>query len=172
VVVAAADLPRGTVLGPGSIRVEGRPGPSVPPGAIEASEAATGRILAAAVSRGEILTDVRLAPPGGPVASLVPPGLRAMPVAASLPRGTVAPGDHVDVLATSGDRPFAETVVAGAEVLLVVEAPVVEGVDAASTLILLVTPDDAARLAHARALAEMAVAVAPSPDGALGALPR
>jgi len=104
-----------------------------------------------------------LAPPGGPVAALVPDGLRAIAITAAVPSGVLAAGDRVDVLATfaSGQQPHTETVVEGAEVLSVVTAAGLEESAGASTLVLLVTPDVAERLAFARAFADLAVAVAP-----------
>ncbi|MDQ3990827.1 MAG: SAF domain-containing protein, partial [Actinomycetota bacterium] len=74
VVTAAASLDRGAVLRPDVVRLEAVPAGGVPPGAIRSMSRALGRTLAGAVAAGEVLTAARLAPPGGPVASLVPPG--------------------------------------------------------------------------------------------------
>jgi Flp pilus assembly protein CpaB len=96
------------------------------------------------------------------VASLVPTGLRAIPVTVSLPRGTVVPGDHVDVLATfTTGALHAEVVATEVEVLLVVERPGFDETAESATMLLLVTSETAERIAYARALAELSVAIAP-----------
>jgi pilus assembly protein CpaB len=147
--------------------LEGRvPRRFLPPGALRSLEQAWGRILSADVASGEVLTAARLAPPGGPVASLVPTGLRAVPVTAAIPRSAVVPGDRVDVLVTfasgaASGGPHAETVASQAEVLLVVEGAGFEEQVEAATVILLVTPETAERLAYARSLGDLSVAIAP-----------
>ena len=159
VVVAAVDLPRGTRLTPEALETEELPGAYVPPGAVASADATWGRVLAADVLAGEVITTARLAPAGGPVASLVPEGLRAVPIVSSLPGGSVATGDHVDVMATfATGRPYTETVVEAAEIMAVLG----DGPDRGETLILLVSPAVAERLAYARAFADLAVAVAPA----------
>jgi pilus assembly protein CpaB len=161
VVVAVSDLGRGTLLTPDLLAMEEIPAPYVPPGALGSPDEVAGRFLGADILAGEVLTQARLAPEGGPVASLVPPGLRAVPVTAGVPAGTVAPGDRVDVLATfATGRPHTETVVESAEVLIVRTASG-DAFGEAATLMLLVAPDTAARLAYARAFADLAVALAP-----------
>jgi pilus assembly protein CpaB len=169
VVVAARPLARGSVLDPSAVREGIVPRRFLPPGALMSVDRALGRILSADVASGEVLTSARLAPPGGPVASLVPPGLRAVPITAAVPRGVVAPGDRVDVLATfapgtASGGPHAETVASEAEVLVVVDrASYEEPVDAA-TVVLLVTPETAERLAYARSLGELSLTIAPPAD--------
>jgi pilus assembly protein CpaB len=169
VVVAARGLARGSVLDPSSVREESVPELFLPPGALRSLEPALGRILSADVASGEVLTTTRLAPRGGPVASLVPPGLRAVPVTAAIPRTALVPGDRVDVLATfapggASGGPHAETVASEAEILLVVEPAGFEEPVEAATVILLVTPEVAERLAYARALADLSLAIAPPPS--------
>jgi pilus assembly protein CpaB len=162
VVVAASDLDRGTVLQPGMVKVEDVPARFQPPGALADPAQVAGRTLAAEVAAGEAITATRLAPPGGPVASLVPDGLRAVPVAVFLPPGTVVPGDRVDVLATfATGQPYTETVVSGAEVLRVTAGAAPDDLGAAATLLLLVGPEDAERVAYARSFADLSVAIAP-----------
>jgi pilus assembly protein CpaB len=161
VVLAVSDLGRGTLLTPDLLAMGEIPAPYVPPGAVGSPDEVAGRFLGADILAGEVLTLARLAPEGGPVASLVPPGLRAVPITAGVPAGTVAPGDRVDVLATfATGRPHTETVVEAAEVLLVRTASG-DAFGEAATLVLLVAPDTAARLAYARAFADLAVALAP-----------
>jgi len=118
-------------------------------------------MLAADVSAGEALTAPRLAARGGPVAAMVPAGLRAVPVPVAFPSGVLASGDRVDVLATfAAGQPHTEVVVTEAEVLSILSA---EGtLDGTTHLILVVTPGDAERLAYARSFAELSIAVTPS----------
>jgi pilus assembly protein CpaB len=164
VVVAAADLERGTAVDPSAVEVRSIPRRYRPPGAVTAPDEVLGRVLAADVLAGEALTRARLAGPGGPVAALVPDGLRAFPVQAALPAGSVAPGDRVDVLATyPAGQPYTETVASAAEVLLVFEGG--SSQDLGPTVVLLVGPETAERLAHAAAFAEISLAVGPGRVG-------
>jgi pilus assembly protein CpaB len=161
VVVAAQNLYRGTVLEPAMLSARPVPIRYRPPGALARPADAVGRALAADVVAGEPVTEVRLAPPGGPVASLVPPGLRGMAVTAPVPRGTLSPGDRVDVLATYGaGQPYTETVATAVEVLQVHPGTDPDEFGAVSTVILLVDPETVERLAYARAFAELALSVA------------
>src|SRR5690349_7908335 len=61
VLVAARDLPSGTLLADRDLVARDFPAELAPP---EATGTATGRVLAAPVRRGEVLTDVRLVGPG------------------------------------------------------------------------------------------------------------
>jgi Flp pilus assembly protein CpaB len=84
-----------------------------------------------------------------------------MAVTAPLPRGTLSPGDRVDVLATHGSgRPYTETVATAVEVLQIHPGTDLDELGTASTVILLVDPETAERLAYARAFAELALSVA------------
>ena len=168
VAVAARDLARGEVLVPGALRVVEVPQRYAPPGAVADPAPVSGRVLLAPLAAGEPLTETRIAEPrAGPVAALVDPGLRAVPVAVDVPPGSVRPGDLIDVLATfGGPQPHVETAAAGVEVLAVLrrggqgEGLLGSGAGSGPThLVLLVTPETADRLAFARAFAELSVAV-------------
>jgi pilus assembly protein CpaB len=160
VVVTTVALARGSVLEPDALGIREVPAEFAPPGALSNLSQAAGRTLAADVEAGEILTRARLAGIGGPVASLVPPGLVAIPITTTLPAGSLIPGDRVDVLATYPTRPFAETVAEAAEVLAVARSGVSDELGTlASSVTLLVSPDVAERLAHARAFADIALAI-------------
>lgn len=164
VVVAETDLTRGTELASSALSVRRIPEPFHPPGALTTMDQAIGRLLAADVLAGEPLTEARLAGEGGPVAAMVPPGLRAAPVAVATPPGLLAPGDRVDVLATfAAGQPRTETVVSGAEVLSIL-GPGGDGFEGLPTVVLLVSPEDAESLAFARSFADLSVAVT-SPEG-------
>jgi pilus assembly protein CpaB len=162
-VVTTVAVARGSVLKPDSLGIRRVPAEFAPPGVLSSISQAAGRTLAADVQAGEILTRARLAGAGGPVASLVPPGLVALPVTTALPPGSLSPGDRVDVLATYPTRPFAETVAEAAEVLAVARSGISDELGtSASSVTLLVSPDVAARLAHARAFADIALAIEPA----------
>jgi pilus assembly protein CpaB len=168
VVVAAEPLERGTVLVEDVLRLERLPGAYAPPGALSSLEAAVGTTLVAGLAEGEIVTRTRLGGSGGPVASQVTSGLRAFVVSAGVPAGVLRPGDLVDVIATfGGPRPYTDTVGSALEVLSIVEgdgATFEAGGSSGPSLVLLVTPDVAERLAHAAAFGEISVSVAPLDD--------
>ena len=177
VVLAAVPIQRGITLEARHLRAAPMPEAFVPPGSIDRIEKAAGRVALSALAPGEVVTDTRLARVrAGPVASLVPEGLRAFAVPTSLPPGAVAAGDHVDILATyASGRPYTETVVEGVEILAVLgpgqpggspalDLDVSSGDGAALTLIVLVAPQQQERMAFARAFASIEVTVA-SPPG-------
>jgi pilus assembly protein CpaB len=171
VVVATTDLDRGTVLEPAVLGTREIPARFLPPGRLASADEAIGRTLAASVLAGEPVTTARLAPSGGPVAALIPTSLRAVPVPSVLPPSAVRPGDRVDVHATfATGQPYTETVVAEAEVLTVVSAGSVDTESPqGGTLLILVGPESAERLAFARAFADLSVALVSAADaGALG----
>jgi pilus assembly protein CpaB len=175
VVVAAQRIERGTAISEAQLRMVTLPRDYVPPGSIDDVSRAAGRVLLAALAPGEVVTETRLARVrAGPVASLIPRGLRAFAVPTSLPSGALVPGDRVDVVATyAGGQPHSEVVVADIEVLFVLgpSAPpqgsagldldaAAAGASSPTTLILVVSPDQEERLAFARAFANLEVAIA------------
>ena len=171
VVVAARDLARGVTLTSDALEVRELPEEFAPPGVVPDEAQAAGRVLVAALAEGEAITRTRLASlRTGPVAALVPPGLRAFVVTTEIPPEAVYPGDQVDVLSTiGGGRPHTETVATGLEVLSVMGSTA-EHTDALSgavsdvpRLVLLVAPDVAERLAYAVAFGELSVTIA-GPD--------
>jgi Flp pilus assembly protein CpaB len=129
-------------------------------------------VLLAGMAKGEVVTTSRLAPKGGPVAALVPSGLRAVTVPSTFAPGAIRAGDHVDVLATfPGARAHVETVATGLEVLAVV--PSSSGAsgsnqggasDAGADLLVLVEPSQAQQLAYAKAFAAVSIAL-DGPEG-------
>ena len=172
VVVAAGPLERGTVLTESLVRVVEMPSAFAPPGALRSIEQAVGQTAATDLAEGEAVTRTRVGGgEAGPVASLVPSGLRAFPVEAGVPPGSVRPGDRVDVFATfGGPNPHTETVAQGLEVLLVLDGDEADGTSLTGSglvpsLILLVGPDVAERLAFATAFADLAIAIAPVETG-------
>jgi pilus assembly protein CpaB len=167
VLVANADVARGTAVSQSMMTSERWPSSLVPANAVRKPTSAAGRVLLAPLVKGEIITSSRLAPRGGAVAALIPEGLRAVAVPSSFPPGEVSPGDHVDVLGTfPGAHAHVETVASGLEVLRVVAESglgagvTTEGAGGSSTvLILLVAPTQAEELAYARAFADVSIAL-------------
>jgi pilus assembly protein CpaB len=169
IVAAATDLARGSALAIDSLEVVELPSSLVPPGAVTSPESVTGRVLATDMAEGEALTETRLAGAGlGPIAALVPPGLRAFVLPTGPPAGTVQAGDAIDVLATYGanaGRPYTETVATDLEVLRVVDASASvatgsNGAPAGPPIVVLADPLTVERLARAASLALLAIAIA------------
>jgi pilus assembly protein CpaB len=176
VLVASEPIHRGVALTPSQLRLARLPRAYAPPGYIDDPSKAAGRVALADLAPGEVVTQTRLARVrAGPVASLVPRGLRAFAVPTSLPQGAAVPGDRVDILATyASGQPHSEVVVEGVEVLLALGSSpssgqgsgsgldldaAAAGAEAPTTLILLVSPDQEERLAFARAFATLEVAI-------------
>lgn len=113
VLVAARDLPSGTRLGDEDLVVRAFPSELAPPGA---AGAAVGRVLAGAVGRGEVLTDVRVV---GPALALAHPGETVLPV--RLPDAGMATllrtGDEIDLVATDPGTGATTVVASGVTVL-------------------------------------------------------
>jgi len=183
VVVAAGDVARGSALSPRLLRVVRIPKAYAPPGSFSRVFDVSGRVALSDLATGEAVTKSRLARVrAGPVASLIPEGLRAFAVPTSLPVGAVEAGDRIDVLATfSTGQPHTENVVSGVEVLLVLGpfrgAPAhpggagglgldaaAAGVPTPTTLLVLVSEEQERRLAFARAFADLEVAIASRQD--------
>jgi Flp pilus assembly protein CpaB len=153
VVVAADDLPTGTTLTAGDLRISLLPLDAVPAGRAEDPATLFGRRLAAAVRIGEPVTDVRLVGPR--LWDRVPAGQVAAPVRlADLAVSTLLrAGDRVDVLATTPEA--GARVVADGALVLTTDAPP-PGTDPrpagdGGLLVLAVDHDTAARLAAAAA---------------------
>ncbi|GAB3761087.1 Flp pilus assembly protein CpaB [Nocardioides ginsengisegetis] len=144
VLVAARDLPAGSVLARADL-AEASYAPGTVPDGLAAD--AAGRVLAAPLRRGEPVTDVRLV---GPALTDGYPGLTAVPV--RFPdAGAVAllrVGDRVDVVAADPQGAGATTVAADAPVLAIPAADRSEGTQ--GRLVVLGVPDgDVERLADA-----------------------
>ncbi|HCO02758.1 MAG TPA: Flp pilus assembly protein CpaB [Actinobacteria bacterium] len=175
IAVAAEEIAAGVVLRPSQIRVEMFPRAFAPPGALTSASQAAGRVALTGLHVGEAVTDTRLARVrAGPVASLVPQGLRAFAVPTALPPSLVRPGDRVDLLATFGsEHPHTELVASALEVLSVLgdagtsaQPGLLDasgsGAQSAATLLLLVTPDQELQLAAAASVANLEVTIDPA----------
>jgi pilus assembly protein CpaB len=179
VVAAAGDIDRGATLAEGSVSVVTVPARFAPPGAIRDPARAVGRIAAAPLAEGEIVTRLRLAGgAAGPTAATVPAGMRAVQVPVAFAVG-VRPGDLVDVIATfGGGGAHTEVTGEGLEVLRVERGGAGGSFGAAPTstsssvgLVLLVPPSDAERLAFASAFATLSIAVRGPEDADVSSVP-
>jgi len=147
VLVAARDLPSGTVLEADDVRRVGFASGSVPSGL--ATEA-VGRTLAAPLRSGEPLTDVRLV---GPALTDGYPGLVAVPV--RLPdsgmAGLLTVGDRIDLVAADPQHPTASVVATDLPVLALPDAPPETGATGLSGRLVVVgaSPSEVTRIADA-----------------------
>jgi len=171
VVVTTTAVARGATLAATQLEIRRIPSVYAPPGAFAKVDDVAGRATLTDLVAGEAPTLTRVSAAGaGPVAALVPPGLQAVSIDAGVPRGTVRRGDRVAVLATyGGGHPHTETVANDLEVLLVLEPATGGGLapstaDAATQLVLLVSPDVAESLAYAQAFGELGVAIDAAPS--------
>lgn len=178
VVIAASDLARGTVLSEAMLQRSSLPQTFVPPGSIRDVSSLGGRVLTADIAAGEVITRSRLSEPQvGPIAALVPDGLRAVTIPGDVPQGTIKAGDRIEIYATyGGGQPHTELVASGLEVLRVLTGSTDQrgGIGgtttlggAGVTLVLLVDADAASRLAYARSFGQLQVAIL-GPDVAIG----
>jgi pilus assembly protein CpaB len=174
VVTVARDITRGTILTEDALLVIPLPSRTVPPGAMRDPARVVGRIAVTDLAEGEVVTQLRLAGGGaGRIASLVPPGMRAvqLPVAAT---AGVEPGDHVDVIATfGGGGAHAELTAEGLEVLAIErEQAVPLGGGSASGgvgLLVLAGADEAEHLAFAATFATLSIGVRGPADASVPA---
>lgn len=167
VLMAARDLPAGTALSAELLVTDDVPSAFLPPGALSPQDPVDGRILTGDVAAGEIITSARLAgSSAGPVAALVPPGLRASIVPTDLPPDAVRPGDLVDVLAAFGNgQSHVESVAEGVRVAKVLppDASTMSGTGPAGpSLVLVVDPATSEELAYAATFARIVIAVEPA----------
>jgi pilus assembly protein CpaB len=154
VVVAATDLPAGSVLGRSQLAIARLPSELVPGGTVADPELLLRRVLAGGLRGGEPITDARLVGPG--LTALLPEGKVAAPVRLSdlAVAALVRAGDRVDVLATSPQAVEAELVAGGALVLAAAGAADDPG---AGLLVIAVDGPTAARLAAAATTATLTV---------------
>jgi pilus assembly protein CpaB len=162
VLAATRDIPAGATLSAGDLRTLAVPASAVPGGALRPGSDVVGRVVAAAVRRNELLTDVRLV--GASLFRSVGPGLVAAPLRIADPGAArlLQPGDVVDVLASS-DRAAAATapvVATGVRVLAVPNATdAVSGLDDGALVVVATTPSTAAVLARAAVSARLSVVI-------------
>jgi Flp pilus assembly protein CpaB len=162
VAVAATDLPAGTVLAPGDVRVARVPPDVAPSGAAAEPDSLVGHVLAGSVRSAEPITDARLVGPG--LTAHLADGEVAAPVrlADLAIASLIRTGDRVDVLATPPDSATAEVVAASALVLAGARAgPEAADDPAAGLLVIAVDAATAARLAAAATTSTLTVSLPP-----------
>jgi pilus assembly protein CpaB len=159
VAVAADDILVGTKLEPHNIRIVTLPQSTVPAGAYSAVSQVVGRGVILPMSKGEFLLPGKLAAlnAGAGLPSMIPPGMRAVSVRVNdvvSVAGFVQPGTRVDVLATGtqggGNDRQTTTVLENVAVIAVgksLDRSASESTTTAPVITLLVSPDDAQKLA-------------------------
>lgn len=155
------DLPAGAALTAADVARVQLPAAAVPRGALQGPADAVGRLLAAPVRAGEVLTDVRLA--GAGLLGDEPAGRVAVPVrlADAATAGLLRPGDRIDVLAAAtgpaGQPPGAAVPVATAALVLAV--PTARDAAEGALVVVAATPAVAARLAAAAVTSRLSFAL-------------
>jgi pilus assembly protein CpaB len=161
VVVAANDIEVGAKLAPKDVRVVNLPPTAIPPGAFSSPAKVLNRGAILPMSKGEFILSSKLAAlnAGSGLPSLIPPGMRAVSVRVNdvvSVAGFVQPGTRVDVMSTgtqgSGGEPQTITVLQNVAVIAVggsLLERLTSGESNAPVITLLVSPDDAQRLALA-----------------------
>jgi pilus assembly protein CpaB len=164
IVVAATDLPLGSKIDPGQLKLARWSADAIPDGAFTNPSQVAGAFVKNQFVTNEPIVATKLflgQKTAGVLPLLIPPGLRAVSVPVdevSDISGFILPHAHVDILvavanqgAGSGDKPFSKIVLQNVEVLAVAQE--VENKkdepDLVKVVTLLVTPQDAERLALA-----------------------
>jgi pilus assembly protein CpaB len=164
VVVAADDLQVGTKLGDSDVKVLRFPQSTVPPGAYGSKDKVLNRGVILPIARGDFILPSKLAAAnaGAGLASMIPQGMRAVSVRVNdvvSVAGFVQPGSRVDVMSTNaaanGER-LTTTVLENVAVIAVGKSlsrstgtDTQAAAQAATVITLLVSPDDAHKLALA-----------------------
>src|ERR1700730_10681204 len=161
VVMAADDIQVGAKLAARDVQVVTLPQSAVPPGAFSGTSQVLGRGAILPISKGEFILPSKLAAvnAGAGLPSMIPPGMRAVSVRVNdvvSVAGFVQPGTRVDVLATGnqggGNERQTITVLENVDVIAVrgsLLERLAAGGQSAPVITLLVSPDDAQRLALA-----------------------
>jgi pilus assembly protein CpaB len=169
VLVAARDLPLGRRVHAGDVADRRVRGESLEPGSVASRAGAVGRVVAVPLLRGAVVTRRNLAAHRRDGRDgTVPAGLRSMRVVIE---GGVRPhtGDPVDIYATFdpqtvGDDAEPTLTVAHAVPVIAVDSDdgsTADGHGASIGVTVLVSPDEARRLAFATAAGTLAIAIAP-----------
>ena len=184
IVIAAGPLRFGTHVNADSLREVAWPDEALPAGTFGSiTEVMSGgkRIVLASIEKNEPILRSKITGPGqkATLSAVIQDGMRAVTIRVNDVEGVggfVLPGDHVDVLATFGSgQPHTERVAEGLEILFVLSArqgsqtgagpdlgALGSGAGPTMNLIVLVSPDQEERLAYARAVGILDVAIAPA----------
>jgi pilus assembly protein CpaB len=161
VVVAAGNLTAGMILKLTDLQIRDWPENIIPDGSFSIAEVLEGRAVETDVTTGEPILTTKLAPEGsgGGVSSMIPPGMRAMTVAVNVVSGVggfILPRTRVDILVTvaSTDTKKEKTtkiILQNVEVLAVDQTYDKNDNDpiTVKSVTLLVSPEDAEKLALA-----------------------
>src|ERR1035438_7008182 len=158
VVVAADDIQVGVKLADHDVRMITLPQSAVPPGAFSATSKVLGRGAVLPMSSGEFILPSKLAAvnAGAGLPSMIPPGMSSVSVRVNdvvSVAGFVQPGTRVDVLATGNQGASNErqttTVLENVAVGKNLDRNAPPDAQPAPVITLLVSPDDAQRLALA-----------------------
>jgi pilus assembly protein CpaB len=166
--VAARDIDEGSVIDDGMIRTGKIPEEYVVPGSLRDAKKVIGSRAVRFIGKGEPFTSSAVLGARDPrsLASRIPPEQRAYSLQLGSRSGAgnkLSPGDHVDVLATSGDPPGTSTILAGKRVLDVTRGSGTDG-DADGAVVsvtLLLSPGEAETLARAEHYGEVSVSLCP-----------
>jgi pilus assembly protein CpaB len=162
VAVAAEDLPMGTMITKDQVKLVGWPAANPVQGSFASVDGLVGRGLVQPVKANEPLTESKLAAvgAGAGLPPSIPPGMRAVSVRVNEVIGVAGftvPGTRVDVLVTlsKGEQSMARAVVSNVQVLTAGtrfdQQQAKDGQPIPSTVVtLMVTPDDAERIALAQ----------------------
>jgi Flp pilus assembly protein CpaB len=168
VITAAHDLAGGVSVDARDVTVAHLPAAAVPSGAFSAADDVVGRLLAAPVRAGEVVTDVRLL--GAGLLAGYGAGTVAVPihVGDAAITGLLRVGDHVDVLATSqppdGSAPVTEIVARGVPVIALPDANgELPAYADGGLLVVAATPAAALQLTNAGASGRLSIVVT-APD--------
>ena len=109
IVVAATDIPIGTMIKEPQLKVTSWPKDSIPPGSTQVAESLIGRVAIRPIAKGDAVTEQKLKPKSGAPGSgfmtyVVPQGHRAVTVAVNEVAGVagfLTPNDRVDVIVTT-----------------------------------------------------------------------
>ena len=109
IVVAAADIPIGTMITQPQLKITSWPKDSIPPGSAQLAESVVNRVAIRPITLGDAVTEQKLKPKSGAPGSgfmtyVVPQGHRAVTVAVNEVAGVagfLTPNDRVDVIVTT-----------------------------------------------------------------------
>ncbi len=160
VVVAANDIPIGAKLADRDVLVARYPQSNLPAGVFSKKAQVAGRGVILPISKGEFILPSKLAAEnaGAGLPAMIPPGMRAISVRVNdvvSVAGFVQPGTRVDILltgSTSGGERQTTTVLENVAVIAVGKSLLERigmGEQSAPVITLLVSPDDAQKLALA-----------------------
>jgi pilus assembly protein CpaB len=175
VAVAVDSLRAGQEIAEKSVQMVEWPVGSLPPGAMTEAKDAIGRIVKSPISKGEPLTESRLAPKGarGGLAAILSPGKRAISVGVNEVVGVAGEaleGSYVDVMVNSTDnsdserqRSISKIVLERVKVLAVPQSqPNSTRITAVS---LEVTPSEAERIDLARSVGTLSLVLRSQDEG-------